>query len=114
MISGNTVNILPLQSGDSDYITVTSITPPSAETGRSISIDLSDSAKIAIFNVPQYARRNELNVFWNINTFMSNTTVQANLTVTGNIINTNLANQLASISQTKFFTYPNYVGEARY
>jgi hypothetical protein len=45
---------------------------------------------------------------------MSNTTVQADLTVTGNIINTNLTNQLASISQTKFFTYPNYVGEARY
>jgi hypothetical protein len=34
--------------------------------------------------------------------------------VTGNIINANLTNQLASISKTKFFTYPNYVGEARY
>jgi hypothetical protein len=42
VISGNTVNILPLQSGDSNYITVTSITPPSAETGRSIGIDLSE------------------------------------------------------------------------
>jgi hypothetical protein len=45
---------------------------------------------------------------------MTNTTVQADLTVTGNIINTNLNNKLAGISQTKFFTYPNYGGEARY
>ena len=49
-ISGNTVKILPLQSGDSNYITVTSITPPSAETGRSSGIDLSNSAKSVISN----------------------------------------------------------------
>ena len=120
-ISGNTVNILPLQSGDSNYITVTSITPPSAELGRSIDIDLSESAKSVIYNAHNYAKTNEDNDFWNINTFKANTTVQADLTVTGNIINTslttsltNLTNQVTSFSQTKFFTYPNYVGEARY
>ena len=52
---------------------------------------------------------------------MANTTVQADLTVTGNIINTslttsitNLTNQVSNFSQTKFYTYPYYVGEARY
>ena len=71
MISGNTVNILPIQSNDTNYVVVNNITPPSAETGRSIGIALSDSAKSAI------------------STF-------------------------SNISQTKFYTYPNYVGEARY
>ena len=62
VISGNTVDILPIQSGDSNYVTVTSIIPPSAETGRSIGIDLSDSAKSTIYNAHQYARRDEANV----------------------------------------------------
>ena len=44
-ISGNTVNILPIQSGDSNYVVVNSITPPSGETGRSIGIDLNDTVK---------------------------------------------------------------------
>ena len=105
MISGNTVNILPLQSGDSNYITVTSITPPSAELGRSIDIDLSESAKSVIYNAHNYARRNEENVFWNINTFMNNTTVQGNLTVSGNIINTNLDNKLSRTHNSKLAIY---------
>ena len=44
-ISGNTVTILPLQSSDDNFIQVTNITPPSAESGRSIGIDLKDTVK---------------------------------------------------------------------
>ena len=105
VISGTTVNILPIQSNDANYVLVNSVTPPSAETGRSISIDLSDSAKTAISNAHQYARRNEANVLWQTNTFMANTTVQADLTVTGNIINTNLDNKLSKIHNSKLAIY---------
>ena len=49
-ISGNTVKILPIQSNDTNYIEVVSIVPPSAETGRSIGIDLSASAKRKLDN----------------------------------------------------------------
>ena len=39
-ISGNTVTILPLQTSDDNFILVTNITPPSADLGRSIGIDM--------------------------------------------------------------------------
>ena len=45
-ISGNTVNRLPIQSNDTNYVEVVNIVPPSAETGRSkIGIGLSSSVK---------------------------------------------------------------------
>jgi hypothetical protein len=50
-ISGNTVNILPIQSNDTNYIEVVNIVPPSAETGRPIGIDLSASAKSKLDNL---------------------------------------------------------------
>ena len=51
MISGNTVSILPLQSSDDNFIQVSNITPPSAELGRSIGIDLKDTVKATIKNI---------------------------------------------------------------
>ena len=33
-VSGNTITILPLQTSDDNFIQVTNITPPSAESGR--------------------------------------------------------------------------------
>jgi hypothetical protein len=44
------VNILPIQSNDTNYIEVVNIVPPSAEIGRSIGIDLSASAKSKLDN----------------------------------------------------------------
>ena len=67
------------------------------ETGRTIDIDLSENVKSVKSNANQYARRNEVNIFWNTTAFMTNTTVQADLTVAGHIINANLTNHLASI-----------------
>ena len=49
-MSGNTVNILPIQSNDINYIEVVNIVPPSAEICRSIGIDLSASAKSKLNN----------------------------------------------------------------
>ena len=45
------MNILPIQSNDTNYIEVVNIVPPSAETGRSIGIDLSASAKNTLDNI---------------------------------------------------------------
>ena len=45
------MNILPIQSNDTNYIEVVNIVPPSAETGRSIGIDLSASAKNKLDNI---------------------------------------------------------------
>ena len=44
-ISGNTVSILPLQTSDENFILISNITPPSADSGRSIGIYLKDTAK---------------------------------------------------------------------
>jgi hypothetical protein len=101
-----TVNILPIQAINNDYISVSLAQPISAGLGRSIQIDLKDNTKSVISNAHQYARRNEANVLWQTNTFMANTTVQADLTVTGNIINTNLTNQMSNrLSRTQYSTY---------
>ena len=51
MISGNTVNILPIQSNDNDYISVVNVYPPSPELGRSIAIDISEAFKTRIKNI---------------------------------------------------------------
>ena len=45
------MNILPIQSNDTNYIEVVHIVPPSAEIGRSIGIDLSASAKNKLDNI---------------------------------------------------------------
>ena len=51
VISGNTVNILPIQSNDTNYAEVVDIVPPSAETGRSMFIDSSSSVARKLTNV---------------------------------------------------------------
>jgi hypothetical protein len=105
-VSSTTVNILPIQAINNDYISVSLAQPISAGLGRSIQIDLKDNTKSVISNAHQYARRNEANVLWQTNTFMANTTVQADLTVTGNIINTNLTNLTnQSFKNTIFYLY---------
>jgi hypothetical protein len=49
------------------------------ETGETIDIDLTDNVKAVISNADQYARRNEVNIFWYTTAFMANTSVQADL-----------------------------------
>ena len=49
VISGHTVNILPTQSNDNDYIFVVNVYPPSPELGRSIAIDISETFKTRIY-----------------------------------------------------------------
>ena len=50
-ISGNTVTILPLQTSDDNFILITNITPPSAELGRSIGIDMPVALKTKLNNI---------------------------------------------------------------
>ena len=77
------------------------------ETGRTIDIDLSENVNSVISNANQYARRNELNVFWQTNTFMSNTSIQADLTATGTLtaptINASAALQINGTSTSTLY-----------
>ena len=58
-------------------------------------------------NANQYARRNELNVFWQTNTSMSNTSVRADLAATGTLtaptINASTALQIGGVNTNTLY-----------
>ena len=81
---------------------------PLVETGETIDIGLTDNVKAVISNADQYARKNEVNIFWNTTAFMANTSVNSDLTVTGNIINANLNNKISKIHNSCLAIYNGY------